>query len=230
MYLGEIIIPENVANWVPLIRYVPRPPIQIRGGLDPYGQERKRAVYLAEESVWKQIVPLQAETAQLERRVSAKMEEYNRALQDLENLTGKKSGLSPMVGGYAGIALNIIPLYRWISIGKMIFSLVSGLLGGNKKKKQQVQAAIDRLKRIQDEIRGLASAIEAIQQRITELVAGPLRLIEQQKVKMAEDISKSEVAYATAQAKQRAEGQAHANRARLYEQLYPSRQVRDVPL
>ena len=229
MYLGEIVIPEKEANWVPLVRYVPRPPIQIRGGLDPYGQERKREVYLAEEAAWKQITLLQAESRRLDQRANELMSLYNEKLQFLENRTGKKTGLMPMAGGYSGIALNLIPIYRWYTMAAMVVNLVSNLIGGNKKKKE-IQKIIRELEDIQNELRSIAARVESIQAKVTELVAGPLRIIEHQKVKIAADLTKGKAAYAAQQVSQREAGKSAANLAILYERLHPARQVRDVPL
>ena len=61
--LGEFLIPtfEPPFEWVDRIGYQPRPPLKIRGAMNPWALARTREMWIEEERAWKHIVPLKAQ-------------------------------------------------------------------------------------------------------------------------------------------------------------------------
>lgn len=226
MYLGEIIVPTNDRDWVPKIRYRPEPPLVVRDSLDPYNQERKRALWIEEERAWKLIAPLQARYNELKREEARIMTLVQHWIRDIEILTGKKSGLSN-AANYAALLYSLAGgPYAWaVAIGKLGVDLILSI-----GKKKQMKSIMSKLEALGREMTLVQEEMGQIVRKIEPLLAVRQVLIEKQAAQQATDMQRSETAYTTQQASQRAAGASAANRALLYERLHPARQVRDVSL
>ena len=104
--LGKFIVPPG-EDWVPGIKYQPEPPLAVKGGLNPWADERQREVWMVEEKAWAAIRVLQAEYNGLMREMSSAMQQFNNGVTALESLTGKKSGIG-QVTNYASLGYALV--------------------------------------------------------------------------------------------------------------------------
>jgi hypothetical protein len=195
--LGKFVVPEAGTRlmpsegWVAGVRYQAEPPIVVKGGLNPWADERQREVYTAEEAAWKQIVPLQAEYVGLVHRQDVLITEIQHWLRDIEVLTGKKSGLSD-ASNYATLLYSLSGgPYAWAAaLAKFGVDFVLGI----GKKKQ--------LKSIMSKLEALAAQVAVVQARMQVVADAVVRLIQTgeairagQLVKITQDVAQSEQLY-----------------------------------
>lgn len=220
MYLGEIIVPTDTPDWVPGITFRPEPPIVIRGSYDPYNAERKRAVWIAEQAAWKQIVPLQATYAALKIQEAETMRLIQHWIKDIETLTGKKSGMAD-AANYATLLYSISGgPYAWVAaIGKLGVDMILGI-----GKKKQAKSIMDKLDALGRKMAGIQSQLQQVSDELKPLVAVGHTLKAEQQVLMAADTAKAGDQYQQRLIAATIAGQQHAQRALLYERLSPSRQ------
>ena len=221
MYLGEIIVPANDPDWVPKISFRPEPPIVVRGALDPYNAERKRAVFIAEQAAWAKIVPLQARYAALKSHEAETMRLIQHWLRDMERLTGKKSGLE----GAANYGVLLYSMsggpYAWAaSLAKLGLGFILGI--GKKKQAKSIMRKLEALGVTMGQIQ---SALATVVSEIEPLVSVGDALKARQQAIRAADTAQAGEQYQTRLAVQAQAGEQHAQRALLYERLSPARQV-----
>lgn len=218
--LGRFNVPEG-ENWPVAVSYTPEPPVQVRGGLNPWQLERTRVLYVAEEAAWKKIQEYQARYRTVDAHLKSSIASFNSKLREFESVTGKKSGIQ-QISTYGGM-VAVIPGFQLLGGLFAAIGFLSSLIGGNKKKKkaerlarelQQLQASM-----IADQ-QQLQSLADAIGQQTT--VTAQVQQAQQQIVTAA--VQQSEQAY---QAKQANEAQISAaiEARNLYAaRLYPARQ------
>lgn len=138
--LGKFEIPA-VENWVPGVRYIPEPPVTTRASMNPWETERQRARYMAEETAWKAIVPLQTayrkELAVFNRHFAT----YNSLVGQLDSVLGQSSGL--IRGGGAIGKMVFSPVNMVHGLVSSILSkipIVGGVFGGKKAKRKKRRA------------------------------------------------------------------------------------------
>lgn len=220
MYLGEIMVPTDTPDWVPQIRYRAEPPIVIRGSLDPYNAERKRAVWIAEEAAWKKIVPLQAKYANLKRQEAETMRLIRHWIKDIETLTGKKSGMAD-ASNYATLLYSISGgPYAWVAaIGKLGVDMILGM-----GKKKQLKSIMQKLEALGVTMASIQRQLEQVSNELKPLVVVGHALKAEQQAIMAADTAKAGEQYQQRLIAANIAGKQHAQRALLYERLSPSRQ------
>lgn len=163
------------------------------------------------------------------------MARYNALIGELEGVIGRKIPLeriarNPLIGGI-GQKLPFVGQFFGQTIG-MITGLLDSVLGmltggifggGGKKKKAKVNQLTAELERLQARLSALQSVLERLAGAINQLVHTGNTIREAQKVRIAQDMAKSEDLYRQSRTNQRLQAQAHAQKASLYESLYPSR-------
>lgn len=190
-YLGKFLIPTT-EDWVPGITYQPEPPMAVKGGLNPWADERQRELWMAEEKAWAAIRTLQTQYNSLMKQIQRAMALFNEHLREFEKLTGKKSGISEITN-YASMGYALVGgPYAWAA------ALVSFTVGfiQSKAKARKIKKQVQLLEQAQALLLRLKAEIEAVQEKITvELGKGDaVRSVQQSR--MAQDTAQSEVAYA----------------------------------
>lgn len=220
MYLGEIRVPTDTPDWVPGITYRAEPPIVVRGALDPWNAERKRAVWIAEEAAWKQIVPLQARYRVLKSEEADTLRQIQHWIRDLERLTGKKSGMAD-ASNYAVLLYSLSGgPYAWAAaIAKLGVDMILGI-----GKKKQAKSILHKLEALGTRMSSIQAQLEQIVTQLNPLVAVGHALKAEQQAIMAADTAKAGEQYQQRLLAAEMAGKQHAQRALLYERLHPSRQ------
>lgn len=175
--LGEFIVQHESHDWPKTIRYIERRPIQTRGLLNPWEQERTRVLWVQEQAVWAKIIPLKSEYAAIEKRMEQDVSIFNSHLIELERVTKKKTGLGP-IGSYGGMALAVLPGFGWAAAVFSAVSMLFEMIGGNKKKKRirqlmqimesahaRLTAGQQRLVTIQDELKALVDVTQHVKKQ-----------------------------------------------------------------
>lgn len=221
MYLGEIIVPTDTPDWVPRITYRADPPIVVRGALDPWNAERKRAVWMAEEAAWKKIVPLQITYNALKINEANTMRLIQHWIRDIERLTGKKSGMAN-AANYATLLYSISGgPYAWVAaIGKLGVDMILSI-----GKKKQAKSIINKLEMLGREMEGIHAQLLQITNELKPLVAVGHALKAEQAAIVAADTTKVGEQYQQRLIAGAYAGKQHAQRALVYERLHPSRQA-----
>lgn len=219
MYLGEIFVPST-EDWVPGITYRPEPPIVIRGSMNPWADERKREVWLAEEAAWKKITALQGTWRELRKQEAEHMREIQHWLRDMERLTGKKSGISS-AANYGALLYSVSGgPYAWAAaIGKFGIDMILGI--GKKKQAKSIMRKLEdlgaKMMLVQTRMNETAKALEP-------LVRVGAAVKDTQKTRTAQDLQKSETLYASRALRDREQGAQHAALVRYYANQQPARQ------
>lgn len=195
MYLGKFTIDVSRQDLLRTLQYHEEPmPVTVRGGMNPWAQERQRALRLAEDAAWKSLGAIKAQALPLYQRYEATLPEFNRKLAELEGLTGQKGG------GIGKMLLSPI---------MMPFKMIGGLFGGGKKKKQQAQHAeqLQRdLTRLEAELLALQSSLDALHQQAIPLIGTATQIRGQQDAQRAELLTQSPAAYETRRSLDRSRG------------------------
>jgi hypothetical protein len=192
MYLGRFTIDENRSDLLRSLQYLPEPgPIAVRGGFNPWAQERARALRLAEDAAWKSLGAIKAQVIPLYQRYEATLPEFNRKLAELEGLTGQKGG------GIGKLFTSTI---------MMPFSMIGGLFGSGKKKKKRAEQLQRDLTRLEAELLALQSSIDALHQQAIPLIGTATQIKGQQDAQRADLLTQSPAAYETRQSLDRARG------------------------
>jgi len=165
--LEGFIIPKHTENWPLEIQYVPEPPRQIRGSLNPWELETKRLAFAREEQAWKDIKALQVTYRSIERDMKVWVNEFNGYLAELERVVGKKVGMGP-IGSYTNMALAVIPGFGWVSAVFSAVSMLLEMLGGNKKKKR-VNELVAWMEERRLKLAEAQGKLQAIQQEMVNL-------------------------------------------------------------
>lgn len=217
--LGEFVIPEvkKGRDWVDEIRYVARPPLLVRGALNPWQLERTREMWTAEEAAWKKIVPLRQEHKRVRARLigmesyaKRKVGEVNCALWELNELspdTARKMAFTAI-----GLTLGNIPVVgQLLKIG---LALIGALFDRSFKKK--VEKAIEKVERLVENVREAIQEIKKFKQEMVELeqkilqqaqVTSIISTIQQQRI--GRDLELSRRAYKTKQELEKQRAQHH---------------------
>lgn len=159
--LGEFIVNKESENWPKEIRYIERRPVTGRFVMNPWETERQRIVWQEEEKAWKKIVVLKDSYTKKEKRMKDLAAMWNRHLQEVESVAGKKTGLGPF-GTYGGMALTVIPGFGWAAAALTAFSMIFEMIGGNKKKK--------RIAQLLNEMEGFAAEMRKLQAQLQAIV------------------------------------------------------------
>lgn len=219
--LGEFVIAEAAENWVYTIRYNERPPIHVRGALNPWQTERQRIVWKAEQAAWVKIKAYQADYRRTEDKMKRDIERYNKALKELELLTGQSIGTGP-IGTYAGMALAVIPGFGWAAAAFSMISQLVGMLSGTKRR---IKGLIAELERLTAQLNISKRRLQTLAQNIIHESGAGERVQQAQAVMVQRDltVAQTEYAYKQQQLIQRQERyQAELNAAR---QVSPTRVV-----
>ena len=216
--LGEFIVPP-VEDWVPVIQYIARPPLAIRGVMNPWAQERQRVLWTAEEAAWKKIKPLQEEYRKLKRVESLHMKEVQHWMRDLERLSGKKSGVS-QAATYGSMMYAIAGgPYAWAAaIAKFGVDMILGI-----GKKKQAKRIMKRLEELGELLQVNMSALTRVVNEITPLLDTTRAVQAAQSEIVAHDIRQSKVAHDAAQSTRQQQATEHSIRVQL-DQRKQSRQ------
>jgi hypothetical protein len=221
--LGKFSVPQT-ENWVPGVTYTPEPPLVIRGAMNPWAQERTREVYLAEEQAWKKIITLQAEYRALYAQSEILIARHNALIQQLEKLTGKKSGLLSA----QNIGLYVLQNAIYAAGGPWGYAFMAVKLGvefllGNLKKKK-IQKTIKELETLNATLTALYQKLEGIGQQVGGLVQTGDVLRSTQAARIQQDLTQSETLYQQRQSLDRLRADVLRERTRQVAQLYPARQ------
>lgn len=212
--LGKFTFPEGVDEWVPQVRYIPEPPVVIRGSMNPWAEERQRALFLQEEKAWVEIQKLQKDYAGLMGKISYQMGLFNEKVREIERITGKKSGVATLTN-YASLVYSLAGgPYAWaVALGKLILDFGMGMLEA-KKKKKKVQKIVKEIEAIQAVLMGLHKQIQAIGEKISGLIQTGDSVRSAQSTQMVEAVTNTEAAYAKRQSldRQRADVLRERNR------------------
>lgn len=224
LHLGKFSVPQT-ENWVPGVTYTPEPPIVIRGAMNPWEEERTREIYLAEEAAWKRILPLQAEYRALYARSEILITRYNAVIHELEDVTGKKSGLfsAQNIGMY--IVQNAISSAAGGPWGFAFMALKTGIefLLGNKKKKK-IENLVKELEALNAQLTALFQQLQGIADQVSGLVQTGDVLRATQAARIQQDLTQSETLYQQRQSLDRLRADVLRERNRQVAQLYPARQ------
>jgi len=205
--LGKFDVPAG-ENWVPGVRYVPEPPIVIRGSMNPWKDERTREVYLAEESAWKQIVPLQAEFKSVLGQFNVAMGRYNALIARFEALTGQ-SGAGGLIKVKGPLGMVLSPVNMVAGLVSSVFGMVGGLFGGSKKKKEaarkqrEAEQVVKEIEAMQSVLTQLQQNLSMIQGKIAGLIQTGETIRSSQTARVAQDTAQSETFYRQRQATDR---------------------------
>jgi hypothetical protein len=188
--LGEFIVNRESDEWPKTIRYVERRPVHTRGLMNPWEQERKRALWQQEQDVWSKIVPLKAEYVKIEQQMATDISIFNSHLAELERIAKKKTGLGP-IGTYGGMALTILPGFGWAKAVFSAFSMIFEMIGANKKKKR-----VNELMRIMESAEARLQVgkqrLLSIQEELSVLIGVTERVKTEQAVVVQQDIRQSQ--------------------------------------
>ena len=209
--LGEFEIPSG-QDWVKTLRYIPRPPLAIRGSLNPWQQERTRVLWQAEEAAWRAIQKLQADYRAVEAKMLSAIARFNQTVEEMESRIGRKSGISKL--STYGSAVGFVPGFN---IAGAILSFI-GFIGGMfeaKKKKKQAQHYAALLTAIQHEIEGYQNKLVEIQKLVAYQTSVTDRVKSEQAELVTQDLERNRMKIAS---RQEQDARAGAYRRALYEQ------------
>lgn len=206
-FLGEFIISKD-ETWPKTIRYNEQRPYT-GSGFNPWETERKREIWMYENSVWKKITALKGEYIEIEKKMQTDITIFNQHLEELERVLKKKVGIGK-IGTYIGTGLSMlsiaVPIVGWIAGILMAVETLIQMTSGNRKKKRVrqlagiIEAATVRLnagkKRLQD-----------IQQTMMDLLAESADRVaaikEEQQARVQRDLKKVEQANIVKQQQER---------------------------
>lgn len=204
MYLCEFIVPER-EHFVEAIRYIPRPPLLVRGAMNPWELERTRERWMAEEKAWKDIQAAQIRYRALRVTGERTLNQFNQKLAELENLTGKKSGMLSASNLATFVASSSGNPYIMAALAvKMLVDIFMG-----NKKKKKIEATIRDLERLQAELMALYREMEQIAGQVVQWANVGESIRAQQQATMTVVAQSSEEAYARRQSLERERGKAH---------------------
>lgn len=201
------------------VQYQPETPVAVRGAMDPWALERQRELFAAEEIAWKSIQAEQVYYRRLLAESVRKIAEFNQKVRELEQLTGKPSGMlsaNNIASFIAGAGGN-----PYIMAALAIKQVVEIVLGSLKKKK--INAKIREIERLQAEIRAIYAKMVAIQDRVEKLIQTGEQVRMAQQIKIDAALQQSATAYASRQLLDAQRGAALAERNRQVALLFPSR-------
>lgn len=163
--LGEFVFNQNQPDWVNTIQFVERRPVAVKGAMNPWETERLRLLWVAEKEAWVKIQPIKVKYRKVEQSLRAHANEFNGILKEVERITGKSSGMSPITT-YGPMALAVIPGFGWAAAAFTIIFQFMGLFSGKKKRVQQLigemevlQATMEREKRALEQLQREAFAL-----------------------------------------------------------------------
>lgn len=226
--LGRFVVPgagmyaAHGAHVVLDVQYQPEPPVVIRGSLNPWAQERQRALFAAEEDAWKKIQGEQAEYRRLLSESERLIGQYNATIKQIEGMTGKKSGLFTPTNIASFVATTGGNPY--VIAAAFVGMLASMIFGAAKarRKKRAIQALVDKLQALQAQIMGIYQKLEVIQGRVEQHMRAGEIVREAQLVQMTAAVEKSEEAYQKRMALDTVRGQAYAERVKQMATLHPT--------
>lgn len=184
--LGEFIVDQSRGDWPNTIRWIERPPILVRGGMNPWEMERSRVLWLKEKEAWSKIIPLKDEYAKKEQEMKRLIDVFNAHLAELERVAGKKVGIGP-IGSYGGMALAILPGFGWAAAAFSAVSMIFDMIGGNKKKKR-MNELIQIMERTEAKIRVIKQRMIAIMNELQILMGVTERIQQEQRLATQRDI------------------------------------------
>lgn len=188
--LGKFLVPPG-EDWVPGIRYQAEPPLAVKGGLNPWSDERQREVWMVEEKAWAAIRALQSEYNSLMSQMSRAMQQFNDGVASLEALTGKKSGIGTITN-YASLGYSLVGgPYAWAAaLASFTFGFFSQQAKAKKIKKQ-----VESLERLQAQMVSLKAKIEANIAAVTDQLNKGESIRSAQAGWIVQDVAHSEAAY-----------------------------------
>ncbi len=209
----------DVPHWPEAVRYYPEPPVAPRGAFNPWQLERNRQVYAAEEKAWASIQTLGREYKA--RRVESEtlLTHFNRAIAEVESLTGKKTGMS--ASSVASLVATVSGNPIWGAAMGIKF-LVDMFMGSQKKKK--IERAIREAERVQALLVAAYQRMEAIAGEVSMLVRVGESIRSEQQATASAIEQYSERAYQQRQSLERQRAAAHRVQAEIALRTVPIRQ------
>ena len=189
--LGKFLVPSG-EDWVPGIRYQPEPPLAVKGGMNPWADERQRVLWAAEEKAWAAIRTLQAEYKGLMVQMASAMQKFNEGVAELEKLTGKKSGIGTITN-YGSMAYAIVGgPYAWaVALASFTFGYFT-----QKAKAKKIKRQTSQLERLLATMAALKVKIEENIAKVTEQLGKGDAVRSAQAGQITRDVAQSESAYA----------------------------------
>jgi len=170
------------------IRYIPEPPVSVRGALNPWDQERQRQVFMAEEAAWRKVQAYQARYRGLIRQSESLLRIYNTMVTQLEEMTGEKQE-----GMFS--AQNIMEFIAssggnpYIAAGLFLKKIVT--MAFDMMKAARIKRHIAKLVVVQERIVAVYKQMTALQKKIEyEIMAGE-RIRQQQQATVRKDLEQS---------------------------------------
>ncbi len=167
--LGRFEIPE-VQDWPLQVRYIPEPPLLIRGDMNPWELEKKRELWLKENEAWKQIGILQGQYRTKLNEYNSRVSRFNQLIGEIEHVSGKK-GLQRIMGskGFqaASLAITTTNPYGAIIAAALVavslletgFKMLSGEARRKKKRIKELTGALEQVGRDIERITGELSSL-----------------------------------------------------------------------
>lgn len=217
MNLGEFLVPK-IEDWIPGITYRPEPPLAVRGGLNPWQDERQRQLYLAEERAWKIIQSLQSQYSAKEAELNTIIAGIRQTIASIEAITGKHSGLAD-AANYAVLLYSLEGgPYAWaVSLAKMGFDYFTSM-----SKKHKLGNLTDMYNYLAAKYVKVKAELDTLVQQVTE----QLSVSQQVKVAQAQQITvqtqQSEATYAQRQQTEAAKGAAYRAMNQRMAALFPT--------
>jgi len=174
--LGRFEIPE-VEDWPLQVRYIPEPPLLIRGAMNPWELEKKRELWMKENEAWKQIQALQSQYRSKLSAYNERVSRFNQLIGEIEHLTGKK-GLQRIMGskGFQAASLAITttnPYGAIIAAALVAVSLLETgfkiLSGEARRKKKRLKELTNALEQVGKEIEQLTAQLSDLARQIMGL-------------------------------------------------------------
>lgn len=231
IHLGRFEVPserfgQKVDEWVPLIQFIPEPPIVVRGSMNPWDDERKRVLLKAEQDNWVKIQALQQEWPRLKAELHVLIDRYNKGIWEIdkrmEELGMKKSGMSALdmatfiVGFIPGFGTAAMVMKLATELPKLI-----GMLTGKTKRRMKD------LKNWIRDVTAVAARMDAIGNRFVGIQTEARALIGQsefiksaQQAQAAVDVAATQGAYSQRKANEQTQA---AQYSTLVQRTYATR-------
>ena len=167
--LGRFEIPE-VEDWPLQVRYIPEPPLLIRGAMNPWELEKKRELWMKENEAWKMIQGLQGQYRTKLNEYNSRVSRFNQLIGEIEHVSGKK-GLQRIMGskGFqaASLAITTTNPYGAIIAAALVavslletgFKMLSGEARRKKKRIKELTGALEQVGRDIERITGELSSL-----------------------------------------------------------------------
>lgn len=203
--LGRFEIPE-VEDWPLQVRYIPEPPLLIRGAMNPWELEKKRELWMKENEVWATIQGLQRQYRSYLNDYNYNVNRFNQLIGEIENMTGKK-GLQKVMGskGFQAASLAVTTTNPYgaaiaaalvaVSLLETGFKLISGEA---RRKKKRIKELTDALERVGKELERLTGILSGLASQIMGLT-----MVREQVTRERSAIEEASKTAMTEQAKQR---------------------------